>query len=86
MATPNVDKSLSFGMQNFVFCQSDETDGTYNYYGYIDKKGMVLIMRTNKALSAAKYYAAVGAFDTVFAGKAGFTYGYINTITDPKIA
>jgi hypothetical protein len=81
----SVDKSLSFGMQNFYFVKSDETGVTYNYYGYITKKGSSLIMRTNKAISEAKYYISSTAFDTVWADKANKTYVYPNALIDPTI-
>ena len=73
------DKSLSFGMQNFLFCKKDEvTDGTYNFYGFMDKKGLVLVMRTDKDIDNALYYVSIGAFATVFAFPAltNYTYDY----------
>jgi len=83
----NLDKSLSFGIQNFLFCKSDETDVTYDYVGYITKKGSVLIGRYNKAGTEAKYYIEAGDFDTVFAKRAlvGTTYQYPNKLVDQKI-
>ena len=42
-----VSKSLSFGLQNYLFIQLDETGLTYYYYGFQDKKGAILIMRTD---------------------------------------
>ena len=79
-----IDKSLSFGIQNFMFISSDTSDGTYNYYGYGNVKGSVLIMRTNKALSSIKYYTTVGDYDTVFAARASKTYVYPTEITLPR--
>lgn len=80
-----VDKSLSFGMQNYFFVKSDETDGTYNYYGYTNKKGATLIMRTNKTLSESKYFVSTGDFDTLWAAKATKTYVYPNALEDPTV-
>ena len=50
-----IDKSLSFGIQNFFCVATDESDGTYNYYGFVNKKNSILIMRTNKALTEIRY-------------------------------
>lgn len=80
-----VDKSLSFGMQNFFSVASNETDGTYNYYGFVNKKGSILIMRTTKTTSEIKYYITTGDFDTVFAARASKTYVYPSALTDPNI-
>lgn len=81
----NVDKSTSFGIQNFFFCQSDDTDGTYNYYGYVNRKGSILIMRTNKAASAALYYLTKGTLATVWASKATYTYVLPSAFVDQNI-
>ena len=69
-----VDKSLSFGMQNFFFVEKDETDVTYNYVGSMDKKGMILISRYDKNYDSGLYYVGKGVFATVFAGKDGYDY------------
>ena len=71
------DKSLSFGTQNFIFIKKDETTNvTYNYYGFMDKKGLILVMRTDKNIDSALYYVSVGNFATVFAFPALTTYTY----------
>lgn len=80
-----VDKGLNFGIQNFFVCAVDESDGTYNYYGYLDKKGATLIMRTNKTATSLKYFIATGDFDTLWAAKATKTYVYPNALKDPTI-
>lgn len=81
----NVDKSLSFGMQNFFFVQKNTTDGTYDYYGFVDKKGAVLIMKSDKAFENALYYITTGVFATVFAARATFTYVTPDNLNDPTI-
>ena len=81
----NLDKSLSFGMQNFFFVKSDETDGTYNYYGYVTKKGSTLLQRTDKNLTEAKYFISALAFDTEWAAKATKTYVYPDALIDPSV-
>ena len=78
-------KSISFGLQNFIFLKSDETDGTYNYYLYEDRKGAVLIMRTNKATSDVKYFLGTGDVDTIWTAKATQTYGYPDSLIDPTV-
>jgi hypothetical protein len=69
-----IDTSINFGLQNFIFVQKDTSDGTYDYYGFQNKKGTVLIMRTDKAFDNALYYSAVGTFSTIWSGKSGYTY------------
>lgn len=78
-----ISKSLHFGVSNYFFCKSDETDGTYNYYAFMDKKNSVLIMRTNKAASEAKYFASTGDLDVLFTARASKTYTYPNILIDP---
>jgi hypothetical protein len=70
----NIDSSINFGMQNFFFVKKDETDGTYDYYGFQNSKGTILIMRTDKNIDNALYYQSKGVFSTIFAAKATFTY------------
>jgi hypothetical protein len=82
------DKSLHFGMQNFLYCAKDEsTDATYNYYGYMNKKGAILILRTDKNADNGLYYITIGDFATVFAFPAiqGYTYDYPSNLLDPEL-
>lgn len=81
----SIDKSLSFGMQNWFFCKSDETDGTYNYYLYTTKKGSSLIMRTNKTISDAKYFCASGDIDAIWSSRSSKTYVYPDALVDPTV-
>lgn len=83
----NLDKSLSFGIQNFFFCESDDTDVTYDYVGWQTKKGSVLIGRYNKAGDEGRYHIEAGAFATVWATRktVGTTYVYPSELIDPKI-
>jgi len=69
MTNTIVDKSVYFGMSNFLFIDSDETDVTYNYYGFMDRHGLILIMRTDKNLSNARYYTNVGTYTTIWADR-----------------
>jgi len=74
MANKIIDKSLSFGLQNFIFSQGNETDVTYNYYGFMNKLGSILIMRTTKDAMEAKYFIGVGVFATIWDARAAKTY------------
>jgi len=80
-----IDKSLSFGMQNFFSVATNESDGTYNYYGFVNKKGSTLIMRTTKTTSEIKYWIGIGDVDTNFAARASKTYVYPSALKDPNI-
>ena len=80
-----VDKSLSFGQQNFFFVESNETDGTYDYVGYQNKKGATLIARFTKDGLKGKYCIKTGNFDTVFAARATFTYAVPASLEDPTV-
>lgn len=80
-----VDKSLAFGIQNFFVAAIDETDGTYNYYGYTDKKGAILFMRTNKAVTEIRYFVGTGVFATLWTDKALKTYTTADKLVDPKV-
>jgi len=64
-----LDKSLYFGLQNMIFVDSDETDGTYNYYAFIDRKGLILIMRTDKTLSSVRYFTSIETYSDVWAAR-----------------
>ena len=80
-----VSKSLSFGLQNYLFIQLDETGLTYYYYGFQDKKGAILIMRTDTSSNNAKYWLGIGAFATVWASKGTYTYNYPVDILEPTV-
>ena len=80
-----LDRGLSFGIQNFLFLKSDETDGTYNYYLYQTHNGSILIQRTNKALSEIKYFLGSGVVDTIWTAKARKTYEYPSDLEFPNI-
>jgi hypothetical protein len=80
-----LDKSLNFGLQNFFFVKSDETDGTYDYVAYMTKKGSILIARYPKDGSAALYCIKTGTFTTVWASKGTYDYVVPSTLIDPNI-
>jgi len=80
-----LDKSVSFGQQNFLFCDSSEVDGTYDYVVYMTNKGSILIARFNKAGDNARYYLGVGVYATVWAARGTLTYGLPNTLISPTV-
>jgi hypothetical protein len=80
-----IDKSLSFGIQNYFFVTQDETDVTYVYVGYQDKKGSTLLGRFKKDDTEALYYVAVGAFAGIWAGRVGYTYLLPSALLDPTV-
>jgi hypothetical protein len=80
-----VDKSLAFGMQNFFFVQKDVSDGTYYYYGYMNKKGSILLYRSNKTVTETRYWIGKGDFTTVWAARAAKTYTTPEQLIDQSI-
>lgn len=87
MPLPNVDKSISFGNQNFFFVKDDATtDATYEYVASMTRKGAILIGRLKKDDTEGLYWLGTGTFATIWAARATLTYGLPNTLKDPKIA
>jgi hypothetical protein len=81
-----VDKSLAFGMQNWFPVSIDETsDGTYNFYCFINKKNSILIMRTDKTPTEVRYYVTTGTYSVIWAARAGYTYVLPNQTTDQNV-
>jgi hypothetical protein len=80
-----IDKSISFGQQNFLFVESNETDGTYDYVGYMTKRGSILLARFTKDGMVAKYFLTSGNFDTIFAARATKTYVNPNLLEDQNV-
>jgi len=81
-----LDKSLAFGIQNWFSVSVDETsDGTYNFYGFVNKKNSILIMRTDKATTEIRYYVTTGTYATVWSGRTGYTYVLPNLLTDQSV-
>lgn len=80
-----VDKSLSKGLRDFFFVQSDESDETYDYVGYMDNDGVILIARFPKDGSAGLYWVGTGTFSTVWAARATYDYDLPNTLVDPTV-
>ena len=75
-----LDNSVKFGMDNFFYVESNETDGAYDYVSYMTKNGTILIARFPKDGSSARYVTKTGVYATVFAGRAGYTYVLPNAL------
>jgi hypothetical protein len=81
-----IDKSISFGNQNFFFVKQDiTTDVTYDYVASQTRKGAILIGRFRKDETEGLYYLGVGTFATVWATRATLTYDLPSTLKDPAI-
>ena len=80
-----VDKSLSFGLQNFFFVAQDTTGLVYDYVAYQDKKGSVLLARYKKDDTEGLYYIAIGVYAVIWAARAGYTYQLPSSLKDPSL-
>ena len=80
-----IDSSLSFGIQNWFICAQDESAVDYNYYGYNNKKGSTLFMRTNKDMTEIRYFIGTGTFATLWAARAAKTYATPDQLKNPTI-
>ena len=81
-----VDKSIQFGQQNFLFVDSSEVDGTYDYVSYQTAKGSILIARFNKTGDTARYCLTTGVYATVWAARAQKTYVLPSVLKDQDVA
>ena len=80
-----VDKSLHFGLQNFLFITQDDTGLVYCYCAYQDRKGVTVIGRFKKDDTEALYYCAAGTFASIWAGRVGYTYVLPSALADPSV-
>lgn len=80
-----VDKSISFGGQNFLFIKGDDTDPTYDYVASMTRKGAILIGRFRKDDTEGLYYLGVGTFATIWASRAILGYQLPNLLIDPTV-
>jgi hypothetical protein len=80
-----IDKGLHFGLQNYFFVTQDETDPTYVYVAYMNRKGSTLIGRFKKDDTEGLYYVTVGTFAVIWAGRAGYVYVLPSLLTDPIV-
>lgn len=80
-----LDQSLSKGLTDFFPVTADESDETYDYVGYMDSDGVILIMKATKEGTSIRWYVATGTFDTVWAGRTGYTYVLPSELTKPRV-
>jgi hypothetical protein len=80
-----IDKSISFGQQNFLFVAIDEASPTYDYVAYMTKKGSILLARYPKDGTSALYHLGAGVFATVWAARTTKTYSLPNALTEPTV-
>lgn len=80
-----IDKSISFGTQNFLFVDSSEADGTYDYVAYMTEKGSILLARFNKAGDTARYALVAGVYATIWAARATQLYDLPNILVAPTV-
>lgn len=79
-----IDSSIGFGLQNFLFVDSDETGETYDYVSYLTKKGSILIARFPKDGSQARYFLGTGDYNTIWGARATHTYSLPSSLRFPK--
>lgn len=80
----NIDTSISFGLQNFLFVDFNDSDGTYDYTSYITKKGSILIARYTKDNSEGRYWLGRGTYATVWAARGTYDYVLPTELKFPK--
>jgi hypothetical protein len=83
-----LDRSLNFGIQNFVFCKayvgSEISGDTAEYAAYMTHKGLILIAKYPDD-NTALYVTKVGNFDTVMASRGSYTYVFPNRVQDLEV-
>lgn len=67
-------------LDGYAASDTDESDGTYNYYGFLKADGSWYIMRTTKTNTEIRYFAGTSDYTTSWTGKAGLSYNYFNVI------
>jgi len=80
-----IDKSLHFGQQNYFFVDSNDTDITYDFVAYMNKKGAILLARYNKAGNNGRYCIATGDYSVIWAARTTQTYVLPNELIDPSV-
>ncbi len=81
-----IDQSLAKGLTDFFPVTADEGDEVYDYVGFMDSDGVVLLMKAAKDGTTARYYVATGTFDTIWAGRTGYTYVLPSELIKPKVS
>jgi hypothetical protein len=83
-----IDKSLSFGQQNFFYVNQYENvvsgdDNTYVLY--MDRKGEILIARFSADGNEGRYFVTKGDYATVVAELTTYTYVLPNEVVDQSM-
>jgi len=80
----NPDRSLSFGIQNFLFCNSytgsEVTGDAYDYVVFMDRKGLILIARYSD--DEGRFCVKVGIYDDVIENRGSYNYVLPNQLKD----
>jgi len=74
----SVSKSLSFGLQNFLWTNSyvgsNVTGDDKEYSVYVDNRGLVLIAQYNIDGNEARYCTKAGDYSTIVDNRGNYTY------------
>ena len=79
-----IDKSLHFGQQNFMFCDT-VSDTNYDYNLFMDKIGLIFVSRFKKDGTEGRYAVSNGDYATVLSGVTILTYVLPNQLKDLRI-
>lgn len=86
MAEKIVSKSISFGLQNFLYCNSytgsSVTGDTYDYVVYMDSKGLILIARFNADGDEGRYCVKSGTYSEIVDARGTHTYVLPNQLKE----
>ena len=80
-----LDKSLSFGTQNFLFVEVSEEDEVYDFVSYMTKKGSILIAQYPKDGNSALYWLGSGVYATIWDTRTELSYRLPNELTDANV-
>jgi hypothetical protein len=87
-----LDRSFSYGIQNFMYCNqyvNIATGDDYTYVVYMDRKGEVLISRFNAAGDEGRYFVTSGDYATIVASLHQYTIDNLfvlpNQVTDQTL-
>ncbi len=67
-------------LEGYAASDVNESDGTYNYYGFLKSDGSWYIMRTTKTNTEIRYFAGTSDYTTNWTGRASLSYNYFNVI------
>jgi hypothetical protein len=72
----NPDGTLARLGDAYRFNDSDDTDGTYDYFGFSAEDGSWLIKRMTKSASELRYATGTTGYAAAWTGRASQSYGY----------